>query len=103
MEDHANQLDIKTNDDMKKKAIIGLFKPKSNNTWEFRRSSNYNVLLFKMENSYNLSVWCLYNGLNDKILLWNQWMDRDKAYYEVAIHKGNIELGSKHSVLNDQF
>ena len=30
-------------------------------------------------------------------------MDRDKAYFEVNVHKGHIELGTKHTVLNDQF
>lgn len=55
-----------------------------------------------MEQAYSLSVWSLYNGLNEKLLLWNQWMDRDKSYFEVTVHKGKIELGKEFRVLNAQ-
>ena len=103
VKDYENQLDIYTPEDMKAKAILGVFKPDENNTWEFRKASDYSKLLFKIEQASSESVWCLYNGLNEKVLLWNQLMDRNKVYFEVGVYSGDIELGTKHTLLNDQF
>ena len=100
VEDHANILGIKVPEDIERNLIIAHTR---GGNWEFRKVCDYGTILWKFA-GYNLSIWSFYNDKDNNLLLWNQWLDRDKCYYEMSHVDGkNFELGKKVNHFNSKF
>ena len=99
-EDHANVYQVETAEEFKKRCIVAYMK--QGGSWIFKRVMDWDVELFSF-NGYNLSIWCFYAGKFGDTLLWNQWGDRDKCYYQMKMDGENFALGSKKTVLNAEF
>ena len=49
LQDFANYYEAATAEEMKAKMIVGVFKPDSENSWEFKRPSDWEVVLFRIK------------------------------------------------------
>ena len=52
---------------------------------------------------YNLSHWSFFLDHRKQLVLWNQWMDRDKCYYEMTQENDKFEVGQKFQIYNKTF
>ena len=99
-EDHYGIYNAQTPQEFKARVILGYMK--DTGQWVFKHASNWSFTLFEFK-GYNLSLWSFYKGKNGELLLWNQWTDRDKCYYEMRIQDGQLAVGKKRNVHNSEF
>ena len=100
VEDQCKVINYSTVDDFYKNAVLGFMK--DTKEWSFRQVSDYTTELFKFV-GYNLSVWSVYKTESNNLVLWNQWSDRDKCYYEIKREGNKYEIGQKYTVFNSTF
>ena len=98
---HGSVYNATTPQEFKDQAIIGYMK--QGGSWVFNRTTSWSSSPLFTFNGYNLSLWCFYKGKRGDLLLWNQWSDRDKCYYEMKKDGDQFNLGAKRSVFNSEF
>ena len=75
--DWTGKMNYKSAEDFMERGLFGQMK--DGGEWQFRKISDGSQMF--SFNGYNLSHWSLFQDQNKNIVMWNQWMDRDKAYY----------------------
>lgn len=97
--DYTGKLKFETATDFMERGLFG--QNTDAGDWQFRKiSDGTQVFSFR---GYNLSVWGLFEDQDLKIVLWNQWLDIDKAYFEVTLNGSEIKLGDRVTFYNQTF